>query len=421
MATPEAVFEEWDAYAQKRQLQDRMLDLDALKEDAKRKIVALTGIRRSGKTSVLILLRQHLAAEGKDVAYVNLEDSRINNVGDGLDQVIKWFGDEGYILLDEITNAQGWEEWLARTHEMLKENLYLIVSSSRKTLATPAKPLRGRILPTELYPLSFREFLAFNNISVEYTTAGIGRIERALKGYLLYGGFPEVVLAENKTEKIRILNTYFRDIVGLDVAELSGVDITTVETFGKYVLASTYFSASKCLNFFKSAGFKIGKQSLLKLEKCAQESYLFFFVPIFSHTIKDRTQYPRKAYMGDTGFLNAITGKTDMGRLYENVVFLALKRALPQNRDIHYWKGERGEVDFVIREGTETKQLIQVVYDLGDEETETREVSGLIECANECGCEDGRIITRDVEEQREVGGVTIHFIPLWKWLISSRD
>src|SRR3989344_3424426 len=177
------------------------------------------------------------------------------------------------------------------------------------------------MIPYEIYPLSFREFLQFNEVKIEKTTAGIGELENQLKEYIIYGGFPEVVLLQEKTEKTRLLNTYFRDIIGLDVAEIAKEKISVVELFGKYVLSGSYFSASKCLNYFKTLGHKIAKQSILEIERHSQESYLFFFVPIFSHKIKDKNQYPRKAYSVDSGFMYAIIGKAEMGRIYENAVF----------------------------------------------------------------------------------------------------
>ncbi|MDI6820375.1 MAG: ATP-binding protein [Candidatus Hodarchaeaceae archaeon] len=413
------VFDEWNTYALKKQLKPRATDLDAMEANSLLKIIGVTGIRRAGKSSLLILLHQKLAKEGKKAGYIDLEDSRIKDARNVLDEILKWFGDTGYLLLDEITNVWDWEGWLSRNHELLKEKLHLIVSSSRKRLAVPSKPLRGRVLTYELYPLSFKEFLQFCGIEFERTTVGLGKIERALHDYLIYGGFPEVVLLSDKTDKVKLLNSYFKDIAGLDVAEMAGETPTTVELFGKYIVETPYFSASKCLNLFKSLGHKIGKQSILNLEKRSQDGYLFFFVPIFSYSIKDRLQYPRKAYLGDTGFMYTVSGKVDMGRLFENAVFLELKRRLPQNHEIHYWKDRRGaETDFVTRKGVRVEELVQVVVEMSDK-VRKREVGGLVSCARELGAEEGTIVTKDVEGSETVGGVKIRFIPLWKWLLGG--
>ena len=401
----EDIFEEWNIYAAKKDLKTRDINLDNLLNDSKLKIVPITGIRRSGKSSVLMLLLQYLKEKGHNSAYINLEDSRIKNEKNILDNILKWFGDSGFLLLDEITSVNDWEGWLSRNHEMLKGKLKLIASSSRKNLATPKKPLRGRMLVYELYPLSFKEFLLFKNIKMEKTTAGIGKIERALKEYLIYGGFPEVVLFENNTERVRIINSYFKDIIGLDVSEIAKEEISIVEIFGKYVIESVYFSASKCHNYLKTLGYKIGKQSVLNLEKYSQDSYLFFFIQIFSRNIKDRGQYPRKCYLGDTGLMNSISGKEDLGKLYENSVFLELKRKLNQNQSINYWKNKEGtECDFIIREGLKIKEAIQVVYDLKEEKTKKREVNGILGCIKEFGLKTGLIITKDYESEERING-----------------
>lgn len=412
------IFSEWDAYAQRKELKSRDMDLASVESASALKIAAITGIRRCGKTSLLLLLRQRLAKEGRHAAYVSMEDSRLKGK-DSLDSVLKWFGDSGYLLLDEVTSAEGWESWLARNHEMLKGKLKIIASSSRRGLAKPSKPLRGRIFAYELFPLSFKEFLEFRGIGIEHTTAGMGKIEKALAEYIEFGGFPEVVLFSDKLEKTKLLGTYFKDILGLDIAEVSGESVSMVELFGKYVLEAPYFSASKSLNFFKGLGHKIGKQSILDLEKYSQDGYLFFFVPIFSAKVKDKAQYSRKAYAGDTGFMRAISGKMDMGRLYENAVFLELRRRSQAGEEINYWKDDSGqEVDFVMRQGIETKELIQVVYELNDE-VRGREVGGLVSCAKETGLKSGLIITKDYEGQEKVDGVSIKFVPLWKWLTGS--
>lgn len=411
------IFEEWNTYALRKKLIHRDINLDAVISNSLTKIVAITGIRRCGKSSVMMLLAQKLTNEGKRVCYVNVEDSRLGGEKNVLDQILKWFGDEGFMLLDEITSAYDWNGWLARSHELLKGKLHLVICSSRRSLIIPDKPLRGRILPTELYPLSFKEFLTFKNITIERTTAGKGRLERALSEYLKFGGFPEVVLAQDEMDKVRILDSYFKDIVGLDVAEVSREDPVTVSTFGRCVIQSTYFSASKCLNFFKSLGYKIGKEKLLRLEGYAESGYLFFFVPIFSHSIRTRSVYPRKAYCGDTGFLFAATGKVDWGKAFENVVFLALKRRL-MGQEICYWRNRVGEeVDFIVKRGRDVEEAYQVVYDLSKATTEQREIAGLISGVKELKPTRSIIVTKDVSETKKIDDLKILFKPLVDWLL----
>jgi len=411
------VFDEWSAYAKKKALLARDIDLEQLERGSASKIMAITGIRRAGKSSVLMLLAQKLQVEGKKVAYVNLEDSRLSGKGT-LDEILKWFGEDGFLLLDEVTSAHDWGGWLSRVHELLSGRLRLIVSSSRKGLSMPNKPLRGRILQMEMYPLSFREFLSFKRVAVEKTTVGRGRLEKAFFEYLKYGGFPEVVLAGDETDKVRILGSYFKDIVGLDIAEVSHQDPSTVEAFGRYVLQSTYFSASKCLNFFKTVGHKIGKEKLLQLEKYSEAGYLFFFTPIFSHSIKDKAQYPRKAYCGDTGFYHAMGSKAGFGRLYENAAFLELRRRSQGRHEIAYWKNKAGlETDFVLMRGSDVMEALQAVYELDDAIVKKREFGGISLCADELKPKRLIILTKDKAGEMKEGKHRVRLVPLMDWLL----
>ena len=117
--------------------------------------------------------------------------------------------------------------------------------------------------------------------------------------------------------------------------------------------------------------------------------------------------------------MNAISGKKDMGRLYENAVFLELKRKLTQNQEINYWKNPEGtECDFIIREGLAIKKAIQVVYDVS-EKTRQREVKGIAACAKEFGLKEGLIITKDYEAEEKIDSKKIKFIPLRKWLLEG--
>jgi predicted AAA+ superfamily ATPase len=104
--------------------------------------------------------------------------------------------------------------------------------------------------------------------------------------------------------------------------------------------------------------------------------------------------------------------------LYENAVYLELKRNTPQQYDINYWKSTQGhEVDFVIREGLAIKEIIQVTYELNSETTKDREVRGLVALARESGLDNGLIITKDFDKVETIDGIKVNFMPLWRWLL----
>ncbi len=107
-----------------------------------------------------------------------------------------------------------------------------------------------------------------------------------------------------------------------------------------------------------------------------------------------------------------------MGRLFENAVFLELKRRKPPQEEIHYWRNQEGiEADFVVREGLKAKGIIQVVYAIENEKTKEREIRGLVTCVKDLGLKEGMIITNNLEGTEKIDNITIQFIPLWKWFL----
>jgi predicted AAA+ superfamily ATPase len=276
------------------------------------------------------------------------------------------------------------------------------------------KPLRGRVIEYELFPLSFKEFLSFKNLKIIKTTAGEAILKKALEEYLIFGGYPEVVQCENDTDKTLILLSYFRDIVALDIADKSKAHLSFVNMVARYMLDSTLFSASKCTNFLKSVGIKTGKEKILELERIAELSYLFFFLPIFSFNIKDKFQYPRKIYPGDIGFIHSVSKEKRLGKIYESAVFLSLRRNLHPDEEIGHWKDQSHfEVDFVTRKGLEVRKIIQV--SLG-EEIKEREFRAGVRAAKEFN-KDEVLLIGDNEGVEQKDGITFRLIPLQQWLL----
>ena len=114
----------------------------------------------------------------------------------------------------------------------------------------------------------------------------------------------------------------------------------------------------------------------------------------------------------------AISGKIDLGRLFENIIFLELKKRTSQNEEIDYWRNKDGiESDFVIRAGLKIKEIIQVAYELKDKKTKEREINGLVACAKENGLKEGTVLTNNFDDIITSEGIKIKFISLLKWLL----
>lgn len=382
-----------------------------------RKIIALTGPRRAGKTYMLY----QLAKESGSWYFISIEDERLEQSSSLLGEACAYTsGKSKNIFIDEIDKAEKWDIALRRVSEDYKELSFFVSSSSAKlSYQLLPSPLRGRVISYEILPLSFKEFLRFKDIPAGlFDERTVSRIKEALDEYLLFGGFPEVVLEENNTQKAYLLNSYFETIVTQDVAEQFDLDHRLVKYAAKTLRKHTFYSASKMFDLFKTAGFKVGKETTLKLEDCFSQAYYAAFVEIFSRKAKDTLQYPRKPYLFDTGFL-AFGIPENEWRLYENAVYLSLRRKKRIDEEINYWKSEDGyEVDFVVREGEKAIQLIQVCYSIEDEQTKKRELRSLVKAAKVFGLGNGLIINKDTKSTEIVDGIRIDYIPLWEFLLS---
>ena len=146
-----------------------------------------------------------------------------------------------------------------------------------------------------------------------------------------------------------------------------------------------------------------------------EDSYLLFTVPKFSWSLKSVAISPKKVYVIDTGFgdANSLSFSNDTGRLFENAVYLQLRRTY---KDLYYFR-EKGECDFVVKEKNKVTHAIQVCAEVSQENL-PREVNGLVEALRFFDLEEGIIITMNQEDEIIQDEKKIHLIPAWKWFVN---
>ncbi|MEO0115208.1 MAG: ATP-binding protein [candidate division WOR-3 bacterium] len=398
-----------------------------------RKVIVITGFRRVGKTYLVFGLIDNLLGktDRKDVLYINFEDERIPPRTEFLTALLPTIKETlghlpSYLFLDEIQTIPDWSKWLRRVYDKEAINFFVTGSSSKMSSKEIPTELRGRCLEVKVYPLSFREFLKFQNIELDlknlpYLENQKATMMRALNEYLHYGGMPEVVLAE-ELKKTEILQQYYATVVRRDIIERFKIkNEEGLKGLLQLLLNSTIFTTNRLYNNLKSTGFKIGKTTLCHYLAHIETAYFLKSLPIFSYKIKNQLQYPRKVYFIDNGFITTLSLKfsKNLGRLYENVVFQELQRRFKED-EIFYWRDEKQrEVDFVIKKGLKPEMLLQVAYDVEDFETKRRETTALLRASNVLQCNRLIIITADYETEEKMKGKRIKFLPLWKWLLSE--
>ena len=391
-----------------------------------RKAISIIGPRRSGKTFFLKSIgkkffKAPLYVDFENVIFKNLEPTEVFEL---IALYTEVFGNSPDILLfDEIQNLK---DWNSIVRSLLDRGQRILISGSSSKLLSRevATQLRGRTISYILLPLSFREFLNFKGFSVEkyLTLEKEAELKRLLKEYLTSSSYPEAVIAEKEETKRRILSEYYTTIFYRDFVERFELKSLEVAKFVFDFFLQNYsslFSVNKIVNFLSSRNASFGKSTIYDYIEKLPETLSVFFVEKFSKNIYERKIWPKKVYVSDLGLADVVKFSEDFGRRMENVVFLELQRKTNELPllNIFFFKNQQGEVDFVLKEGLEIKQLIQVTYTSNKDEIEKREIKALLKASELLKCKDLLVITWDLEDELVMNGKKIIFKPLWKWLL----
>ncbi len=391
-------------------------------------IVVVTGVRRCGKTTILIQFLDHLienkAAEPSQTLYVNFEDPRLP-VQDGhnlLDQLItahRAFVDpQGlrYLILDEVQRLPEWERWV-RIQQDKNPDMHIIVSGSSAELLSRelATLLTGRHLDLEVFPLDLSEYLRFHGIDPDDPLADAEKIKSLASEYISASTFPAVVLTPEPDLKERMVLQIYRDIINHDVARRYEVrEIEKLEAVATTFMASV--PGPVTLNGTRRAlGGRVSLDSIERFSRYLEEPYLLFFLNTHSFSAGKRERSPRKVYAVDNGLLLVSSHRfsSDRGKLLENSVFLDLRR---KGCEI-YRLMDKKEVDFLIWDGTEPVGLINVCLDVSDASTKAREVDGLRRAMGQFGLDRGLVVTLNHSEIMSVDEGMIEFLPYRIWAL----
>jgi uncharacterized protein len=377
-----------------------------------KKIDVAIGMRRTGKTSLMFQTIRQLLDAGvpkQRILCLNFEDDRLlpcNHVQ--LASLLEAFysiypenhTQKCYLFLDEIQNVENWAIVIRRFFDTKQVKIYLTGSSAKLLSKEIATSLRGRSIATEVWPLSFSEYLLTQQIKTRYKTFGkatMDKLNQYFLRYLTIGGFPEVVNLPTD-HRNRVLQEYVDVVIYRDIIERHDIKNTQLMKYMiKTLLNSTAapFSVNKFFNDLKSQGISIGKATLYDYLSYIEDAYLCFVVPLFSESIRKVQTNPRKVYAIDPGLMNAyhFNLSSNLGRMFETLVYIQLRR---QGCKIYYYlTKDRYEIDFLVRTVTNELKLYQVVWDVNDKKTMDREMRALQQANQELGV-TGLLLTPEV-------------------------
>lgn len=369
-------------------------NLEKLELSASHNLV-ISGIRRCGKSTLLKQLLKKYPG-----AYFNFEDPRIIDFElsdfQRLEEVLREDYEHDLFYFDEIQNIGEWERYIRSSHD---KGLKFVLTGSNASLLSKelGTKLTGRYLLTELFPFSFAEFNDYRQQAAS---------PAAFESYLHLGGFPEF-LKEQNTE---ILQRLLVDIINRDIIVRHGIRQPKIINEIALYLLSNVGKKFSYNNISKQFSIK-STTTVISYSAFLEDAFIICTIPLYAHSIKKQLVNQKKVYAIDTGFIraNTLSFSQDLGRILENLVFLALRRKFTE---IYYFE-KKHECDFVVRYQGIVTLIVQVCYELNDFNLK-REIAGLEEAREETKPLKSLILTMNQEDEIN----TIPILPVWKWLSS---
>jgi len=330
-------------------------------------IIVLHGARQVGKTTILYYIENYLKKQGEDAYFIDLEDSRFVRILDtGVAEFIRHLKEEGllspgrkrktFVFIDEIQYLSDPSSFLKLTADHHK-NIKLIVSgSSSFAIKTKFKDsLVGRTVNFEIFNLSFREFLLFRQHPFQegmaYTSKKIDDLRTLFKEYLLYGGYPKIVLTPEIDKKEKYLQQIIDTYVKKDIRDLA--DIKDIDKFNKLLEALASQSGQQLNVAELSNTTKIAKQTIEKYLFIMENTYIIKLVKPFSKNIRSELFKLPKIYFYDTGLMQMLwlkgLQKELIGNVFETGIFAELAKKYTHEA-IFYWRTkDKKEIDFILK------------------------------------------------------------------------
>lgn len=396
-----------------------------------KEITLVVGPRQVGKTTLLRSLETELRKEGKKTLFLNLDieqDFQFVSSQQTLVQHIRLsLGmDGGYIFIDEAQRKEDAGRFFKGLYDMnLPYKFILSGSGSLELKEKIHESMAGRKRIFELLPVSFMEFVAFRteyryeNRLAEYMAHDPRQTRAFLEEYMRWGGYPQVILADDTAGKWNVLNEIYQSYLIRDISFLLGVEKTDVFTNLVRVLASSVGNLTAVSELAGTLGISAPtvKHYLWYLEK----TYITRRIQPFFRNARTEVSKMPMFYFYDLGLRNfareqgAMSFGTD-GFLFENFVLLLLCERVQPLYPIHFWRTKSGaEVDFVI-DAAQYPLAVEVKYSSYRTPAIGKSLHSFIQRYNP---PHAYIVTKDYAHEMRVGTTVVHFVPFYHDLIHA--
>lgn len=377
-------------------------------------IKVITGVRRSGKSTLLLMFKDYLINNGikeNNIIHINFESAMYDEIKNYKD-LYKYVKDrinkdKVYLLLDEVQNVESWEKAINSFKVDFNIDIYITGSNAYLLSSELSTLLSGRYIEIKMYPLSFKEYLIFNNYDKN-------NLEDKFNEYLKYGGLPAITLIKSNNELVlSYLNDIYNTIVKKDIIDRNNIkDTFLLENIIKYLTNNigSPISSTKISDYLNSNKIveKSNHQTIDNYLNILEKSFILYKADRTDIRSKSLLKTLGKYYIADTGIRNIILGfrNIDEGHLLENVVYLELLR---RGYRVNIGKTNDYEVDFVAENPNEIKYY-QVTQTLKDEQVKQRELRSLQSIGDNY---EKIILTMDKTINNDYNGIKVMNIVDW--------
>lgn len=374
-------------------------------------IKVITGVRRSGKSVLLMLFKEYLLQENvpeDHIIYMNFESFDYQTITteekfrEKLNELIPKDNEKMYLLFDEIQVVEGWQRVVNGIRVSFDSDIIITGSNANMLSGELATLLSGRYIEIPIYPFSFHEFLSVKGIEPDSR-----RVDAAYDEYEEYGGFPSVVIAEESI-KDTILSGIFDTIVLNDVALRAGVkDPTALKSIISFLSDNVgqLVNASKIVNILKSEGVETTSHTVNRYLDLLENGYLFYRAKQYDIRGREYLRTNGKYFIVDSGLRRNAVGRKDgnYSNRLENIVFIELKR---RGYTVDVGRLDSKEIDFVARKLDETL-YVQVAYELPNNTHETDNLLNIKDNYKKI------VITGRYHDVEQIEGIPIIYIVDW--------
>ncbi len=344
-------------------------------------IKVVTGVRRAGKSTLLLQFQELLQKENDDISIISinmdlpkfrfLAEKSWKEIYDYINTLLV-DNKPNYVFIDEVQNVPKFEKLLEGLYVTPNVDLYVTGSNAYLLSSELATILTGRAYEINVLPFSFAEYLEY--------TGNTSNPDRAFANYMRTGGFPESVgfIEAGENYAYEYLKSVFQNIYENDIQQRHKIYYETSYKEVVHFLIDSIGSSISARNIARvltANGKKIDNKTVSKYIDTLVESYLFYKANRYDIKGKQHLTTQEKYYLVDLGLRYALLGKelsSDTGHLLENVIYLELLR---RNYQIWIGKTDNLEVDFVARDQAGETRYIQVAYTVKDEKTLKRELA----------------------------------------------